>query len=344
MKTKFRNVKIFDEDTGQFEDGEICCDNGLIVDRKDFVADEEVDCLGALMLPNFVSGFGRVAHEVEREISDKKLIAEKTFRLYVENGYSKIVEQIDDFEIAKALSEFWLETEIVSGNLKLLDKIQKQNKKNLTSGVLVDLIFDPPDEIDKKVAFAHCHKLKIHSNFYENLTRAGEISTMFGKSPIEAAEDFGMLDEKLTSTNNVCLDKEDIVQMRDTKLCLSPKVNMYEGVGFEPVGLIATHQKDTCFAVQNLLGLDMFENMRAALFEARASMCDKEILSEKDTLLWATQKQIITPKLDEIASFLLILPKKTPKNIKNIENLVKFASTRDIIANVIAGRFIYKKF
>ncbi len=344
MKTKLKNVKIYCDDTGQFEDGEICIENGLIAGSNGNAPDEEIDCHGALVTPNFVSGFGCVEKEIEENEVSPKLIAEKTFQLYAENGYSKIVEQIESFEVAKEFERFWLETKIVSGDLTVLEKVQNQNKRNLTTGVFVDLVCDPPDDIDKKVAFAHKNKIQLYSNLYDTLTRAGEISTMFGKSPIEAAEDFGMLDQSLVSTNNVCLDKEDIVQMRDTKICLSPKTNMFAGAGFEPVGLIKSHQKTTCFASPNSLGLDVFENMRAALCEARAGMCDEEILSEKEVFSWATGTNEISLKSNKIASFLLILPQKTQKNIKNIEDLVKFASNRDIVANVVAGQFIYKKF
>lgn len=343
MKIKLKNVKVYNRELQRFEPSEVCVENGVFVDAKNLEEDELWDCSNDILIPNFVSDFGNVEKELEKDMSDPTEIARRLVECYLENGYSKIVEQIDNLEVAQKLGDFWIETEVVSGDLKLLSKVKQKGKRNLSIGVWVDLVCDSPNEIDEKVMFAHKNGLKIYSNFYESLNRAGEISIQYSKSPIEAARDFGMLDEHLVSINNVCLDKEDIVQMENVKLCLAPKTNMFSGLGFEPVGLIKNHEKDVGFASFCEFGLDVFDNMRLALCEARASMNDEDILSEKNVLSWATGTNEFSPQINKIASFLLVKSKKTHKNIENIEDFVKFLNKDDIAANVIAGRVVFKK-
>ena len=343
MNIRLKNVKVYSTRQNKFEKRDVCINNGVFVGENNFNADEVWDCENEILIPNFVSNFGGVAKEIAKEVFDPKEIARRVTQLYFENGYSKIVEEINDFELAKAFGECWIETQIVSGDLKLLEKIKRLNKRNLTVGVVVDLILDSPDEIDEKVTYAHKNGHAIYTNLYESLMRAGEISTQYSKSPIEVARDFGMLDGKLVSTNNVCLDKEDIVQMGDVSLCVAPKANMFSALGFEPLGLVKNYEKDVGFWTPNEFGLDMFENMRAALCVCRASMNDEDILSEKDVLGWATGVCGLCPENNKIASFLLINSKKSQKNIENIVDLVKFSTFADIKKNVVAGKVVYKK-
>lgn len=334
---------VYSSQQERFEEQDVCIENGVFVEDNNFQEDEVCDCKDEIMLPNFVSNYGLIAKEVENETSDSQDIADRVAKHYFEHGYSKIVEKINNFEVAKALGEKWIETQIVSTDLKLLEKIKKLNKRNLTIGVEVDLILDTPDDIDEKVLFARKNDIKIYSNFYESLMRAGEISTQYSKSPIEVARDFGMLDGKLVSTNNVCLDKEDIMQMGDVSLCVAPKANMFSALGFEPLGLVKNYEKDVGFWTPNEFGLDVFENMRATLCVCRASMNDEDILSEKEVLCWATGTSEFCPQNNKIASFLLINSKKSQKNIKNIADLVKFSTSDDIVKNVVAGKVVYKK-
>lgn len=343
MKIRLKNVKVYSSRQDRFEERDVCVSGGVFVGEDNFQEDEIWDCKDEIMLPNFVSNYGLIAKEVENETSSPHEIADRVTKHYFEHGYSKIVEEINNFEVAKAFGENWIETQIVSGDLKLLEKIKKLNKRNLTVGVGVDLILDTPEDIDEKVMYAHKNGLKIYSNFYESLMRAGEISTQYSKSPIEVARDFGMLDEKLVSTHNVCLDKEDIMQMGDVLLTIAPKTNMFSALGFEPLGLVKNYEKDVGFWTPNEFGLDMFENMRVALCVCRASMNDKEILSEKDVLCWATGVCGLCPENNKIASFLLINSKKSQKNIENIVDLVKFSTSADIKSNVVAGKVVYKK-
>lgn len=255
MKIRLKNVKVYSSRQDRFEERDVCVSGGVFVGEDNFQEDEIWDCKDEIMLPNFVSNYGLIAKEVENETSDPHEIADLVIKHYFEHGYSKIVEEINDFELAKAFGECWIETQIVSGDLKLLEKIKRLNKRNLTVGVVVDLILDSPDEIDEKVTYAHKNGHAIYTNLYESLMRAGEISTQYSKSPIEVARDFGMLDEKLVSTHNVCLDKEDIMQMGDVLLTIAPKTNMFSALGFEPLGLVKNYEKMLGFGLQMSLDL-----------------------------------------------------------------------------------------
>lgn len=338
MKLRLKNVNVYNDQSKQFEIQNICINDGIYVEDDGSYESEQVkDCQGLLLIPNFVSHYGLFAKKLKEENLTPQEIASRISQIYHQHGYADFVEQIDDFEVAKALGEKVVYMKIVSGNTKLLDKIRKLNKPNLKIGVVVDMLEDSPEEIDRKVLYAQKNGYEVYSNLYDSLDRAGEISTQYSKSPIEAAKDFGMLDGKFVSVGNVCLDKEDIVQMDDVKVCIDPKTNMYFGRGFEPLGLIKNHDKDVGFSVQSEFGFDMFENMRAALCLCRASMNDEQILSEEEVFSWATGKKLFAPKLNEFMSFILLMPPLSHKNIKNIKDLVDFASTSDIILNVSLG-------
>lgn len=336
MKFKIKNVLVYDDNAERFEKTTLCCDNGYFVEDEGFDVEDEIYANGMIAIPSFTSGFGLLEKQLEQEISKPKQVAKKLVELYHMNGFSKCVEQVDSREVVKALANEIIESTIVSADMKLLDKANKISPQ-ISAGMLVDLCKDTPEEIDKKMAYARENDLPIYSNLYGDLTRAGELSTQYLSSPIDTALDFGLLDGEFISTNNVCVDKDDMIQMEEANMCIAPKTNMLRGRGFEPLAMIKNYNDYVMFSVLSKDDLDMFENMRAALCEARASMNDENVLSEKDVFSWATGREKFGLEVGDFALFLLIKPPKNKQNIENINDLVQFCSSSDIFENFICG-------
>lgn len=334
MKLKFKNILVYDDDAECFEKTTLCCEDYYFVEDEGFGEEDVFDADGLIAIPSFTSGFGLLEKQLEQEISKPKQVAGTLAELYHKNGYFRCVEQIDSREVVKALANEVIESTIVSADMKLLEKANKISPQ-VYAGMLVDLCEDKPEEIDKKIAFARENEIPIYSNLYGDLARAGEISTQYLSSPIDTALDFGLLDREFISTNNVCVDKDDIVQMEEAYMCIAPKTNMLRGRGFEPLAMIKNYNDFVMFSVLSKDDLDMFENMRAALCEARASMNDENVLSEKDVFSWATARNRFGFRIGDMALFLLIKPPKNKQNIKNIKDLVQFCSSSDIVENFI---------
>ncbi len=312
MKTIIKNVYIYCGKTSKFEAAELELEN---LEEKDV----EIDGGGAMMVPSFVSLYGELSQTHE-----------DFYELYSRFGYSGICERIEDIKALKNI-ESGKDFVVVSENLKLLDKLKK-DKRGFKRAVWVDFLKDTPEVIDQKVIYAKNNGIKVYSRLYSDLNLAGEIDQAYNKSPIEVARDFGLLDGECVFVDNVVVDKDDMRQSENSGFVLSPIVNMNEGRGFEPINLINNYAKNVGFGAGKRLGLDMFENMRAALAITRASMNDKEILGEEKVFEWATGGKPLDPIRDFSADFLFVALDEGLE--RNITNLVRFSSARDIVHRI----------
>lgn len=361
----FKNGVLVDLDKGTAIMADILVENKKIVAiepwgsiEKNYQLNEnncqKIDLKGDFVVKPFVNTFCNSSKAVENSYGlelknvDKLLSACETHE-----GEEKIVEEdLKVFFSSLISTKSTLSGACFDNNVWALTH---RKIKNITDNKLyleyvenIDKLSET--ELDEICLRVNQNKGRLIIKVGQTLDELGAIDKMYKKPVSQVLEDFGLLDRKPIIVGGNCLEKDELELLRnyDCSFVVTPYDDARNGR--RPTNLITLKSFgfDVGIGSGESAEIDFFAYMRQILMNMRAMFEDKNIISEQEVLLMATNSnpsiclgEVGDIKVGETASFMVVRSEPTLYN-DIFKILVWEKSKKDVVMTVINGEILQK--
>ena len=211
------------------------------------------------------------------------------------------------------------------------------------------------------VRLAEHYGVGIHTHLSETRAEVEQITSRYGKSPVEWLDNLGVLGPRTLAAHSVCLGERDIeiLKARDVAVAHCPVSNAKTAAGIAPVLAMLAKGIRVGLGTDSILSsnrLDMFAEMKTATLLQRLKQDDAAVLPSRQALRMATIDaarcvglggEIGSLEVGKKADMVLIdldQPHFWPLAVGATGNvyshLVYTASAADVVTTIVDGRVL----
>lgn len=359
----------------------------------DFCADSVIDVQGDIIMPGFVNAFAQNATTLFKGMDggadildfqqnilypfEKKLTPEDVYYATIYGAMQcvqcGITTVLDSYyfapEIIKAYQKLGMRA-FVPTTISLEDNGNRYNflmqNKNITDSLydgLVkeiayckDVINQSDIQIEDTLKYAKNNDLISIISCGENLDEVGECDNNNQLSPVGYLERLGFFDRKAMIVHGVCIDKDDILLLKqyDVSVVTTPSADLKCGNGIAPIQSMLQQNLNICIGTDGSFkngGIDFFREMCLLSLLQKGNLNDCKVLPPNLVLKMATLNGAKALGIEDIgviapnykADLIRISLKTLSMNPINdiISNIVYSASKSDIVMTMIDGKVVY---
>lgn len=157
---------------------------------------------------------------------------------------------------------------------------------NITPFMFIDNIIEAEPYLDQIVMFSKKNNVKIAVCAGKTLNEMGECDKLFGLSPINLLEEYGVLDLEPIIVGATNLDKEDFEKLNyyNASICLTLTEDLLNGNGIPPIVTIIKNNINVFFSSEHN---DIFKEMFLCYSLPKGMLNNSEVVGLTDVLKMA---------------------------------------------------------